>query len=170
MATISTNVAKEYIDAYDGFDMQAVGIGLQTGTYASPSYAKRKVQNLALGLISEIVYSGFFHDTNPKIIPLKFEPNFNTILAINLNYVPETYRRAILKFIIDSNQARIRDNQPILIDWHSLKRSVPVVQYITRRYKTTGIRIVEGNIPLSQWPDIIKGNNKWQNHYKVLQG
>lgn len=169
MATISTAINQDYLKAYDGYDQQAVGIGLQTGTYASSQYAKKKIQNLAIGLLSEIIYSGFEHDQKPMILPLMYEGPYNTILAYNLNYVPEQHRRAIMKFVLDSNAARIRANQSMIVDYHALKRAVPSSQYIVRRYKTIGIRVLETH-SLNEIPSSIKGTSRWQTHYRTLMG
>jgi predicted nuclease with RNAse H fold len=74
-----------------------------------------------------------------------------------------------MKFVLDSNAARIKSNQSMMIDWHGLRRAVPTVQYITRRYKAVGVNVVETH-PLNQVPDVIKGQSNWQNHYKTLKG
>lgn len=169
MATISTAISKDYLDAYDGYDHQQVGLGLQTGNYASPAYAKKKIKNLAIGLLSEISYAGFEHDNSPKIIPIAYESPYQTILGYNTNYVPLQIRQAIVKFILDSNAARIRSNQSMIVDYHALKRAVPISQYIIRRYKTVGINVIE-TFPLAELPNAIKGQSRWENHYRVLMG
>jgi|AntDeeMinimDraft_6_1070357.scaffolds.fasta_scaffold00692_2 hypothetical protein len=170
MATISTAINKDYLDAYDGYDQQQVGLGLiNPSIYATPQYQKKKIKNLAIGLLSDIRYAGFEYDPSPLILPLFFESPYQTILSLNLNYVPEKYRRAIMKFVLDSNAARIKSNQSMMIDWHGLRRAVPTVQYITRRYKAVGVNVVETH-PLNQVPDVIKGQSNWQNHYKTLKG
>lgn len=168
MAIISNNI-KDYAAAYDGYDRQAVGIGLQTGTYATPAYQDRKIQNLAIGLISSVVYSGMEHDPNPLIMPMFYESAYNTIMAYNLHYVPEPHRRAIVKYVLDSNAARIQNNQPMLVDYNSLKRAIPISQYIVRRYKTIGLRVID-TYQLVEFPDAIDGVNPWQEHYRTLMG
>lgn len=169
MALINTSL-KDYLDAYDGYDSHQVGIGLITpNIYATPSYQKTKIQNLAIGLISEITYSGSEHDRMPLIVPIVHESAYNTILAYNLHYVPEVYRRAIMRFILMSNDARIRNNQPLMIDYHALKRAVPVSQYIVRRYKLVGINVIETH-QLVRTPEVIAGSNRWDSHFKVLMG
>ncbi len=169
MATITTAISSDYLQAYDGYNQQKVGIGLQTGNYASPEYAKKKIQNLAIGLLSECVYSGFEVDPTPLMLPIAYEGAYNTILALNLHYVPESYRRAIMKFILDSNAARIRANQSMIVDWHALKRAIPIVQYITRRYKTIGIRVKE-TFALNDVPKAINQSSPYSNHYRTLMG
>lgn len=169
MATITTAISSDYLKAYDGYDRQKVGIGLQTGTYASSAYAKKKIQNLAIGLLSECAYSGFDVDPTPLILPIAYESAYNTILALNLHYVPQQYRRAIMKFILDSNAARIKSNQSMMVDWHALKRAIPIVQYITRRYKTIGIRVRE-TFALNDIPKAITQTSPYSNHYRNLMG
>lgn len=170
MATIRAGLGKEYLDAYDGYDSQKVGIGLmQPDVYKTPGYSKKKIQNLAIGLLSSISYSGFEHDRSPLIIPIAHESAYNTILAINLRYVPLTHRKAVMKFLLESNAARIKSNQPIMIDWHSLARTVPSIRYATRRYKQVGIRVVE-TYNLNEIPNAIKEKSSWENHYKLFEG
>lgn len=169
MAVISNAVDRDTLELYQGFDQQQVGLGLiNPDIYATPDYSKRKIQKLGIGILTEAVYSGFDHDPNPLMLPLTHEPAYNTILAYNLNYVPRNIRQAILKFVIDSNANRIRANQPILIDYQSLKRAIPASQYIIRRYKQVGIRPIE-SFSLVEWPEVIKRRSKWEGHYRKLK-
>lgn len=168
MALITQTVGDDYANMYNGYDSQAVGLGLiQPNIYATPSYQKKKISNLVIGGISRIVYAGMEHDPQPLVLSLFYEARYATILGLNLHYVPQKVRQAILKFVLDSNAARIRSNQPIMIDWHSLKRAVPYVQYITRRYKQVGIHVRE-TIPLVEWPEAIKDKSGWETHYRTL--
>ena len=165
MATIS-QFKQDWAEVYDGYDEREVGIGLSSpNIYASDEYAKKKTQELLIGGMAEIIYSGFDHDMNPLVLSMAYEPNYNTILALNLNYVPQNHRQAIIKFIFDSNRTRIKNNEPIIIDYHALKRSVPSVQGIVRRYKNVGIRVV-GNVPLVEWPKAITRQSRWTQMYK----
>lgn len=169
MATIRTGLGKEYLDAYDGYDSQQVGIGLmQPDVYKTPGYSKKKIQSLAIGLLSSIVYSGYEHDQNPLILPILHESQYNTILAINLRYIPLLHRKAVMKFILESNAARIKSNQSIMIDYHSLKKSVPSIQYAVRRYKQVGIRVNE-TYQLNEIPQAINKRSRWENHYKLYE-
>jgi hypothetical protein len=166
MATITTSIGKEYLDSYEGYDSKQVGIGLSNpNIYKTPGYDKKKIQSLAIGLLSEAVYSGFDHDPTPLVLPIKYESQYNTILALNLHYVPQKYRQAIMKFVLESNASRIRNNQSILVDYNSLKRAIPVAQFIIRRYKQTGLRVVE-TYQLNEIPNAIKGSSRFDNHYK----
>lgn len=168
MATITTAISSDYLSAYDGYDEQEVGLGLiSPNIYATPSYQSRKIENLAIGLISDIRYAGFEHDPQPLILPYAFESRYQTILCLNLHYVPEAYRRAIMKFILDSNKLRIMNNQSMMVDFQALKRAVPVAQYIVRRMKNVGIRVNE-TFPLSRIPEAISGTNRWQSHYRTI--
>ena len=163
MATIS----KKALDAYNGYDAQDVGIGLSNpNIYKTPDYEKKKIQTLAFGLVSESIYSGFDHDSSPLIVPFAHEAAYNTILAYNLHYCPQKYRQAIMKYILDSNAARIKANQPILVDYHAIKRAVPISQFIVRRYKQTGLRVVQ-TYPLNEIPNIITEPSRWEQHYKL---
>lgn len=166
MATITTSIGKEYLDSYEGYDSKEVGIGLSNpNIYKTPGYDKKKIQSLAIGLLSECVYSGFDHDPQPMILPIVHESQYNTILALNLHYVPQKYRQAIMKFVLESNASRIRNKQSIIVDYSSLKRAIPIVQFITRRYKQTGLRVIQ-TYQLNEIPEAIKGSGRFDNHYK----
>lgn len=169
MATLSSG-GKEYQIAYDGADLEEIGLGLITpNIYASPDYQKKKIKTLAIGLLSDVVYAGFEHDHMPLILPIVQEPRYGTILAYNLHYVPVEYRQAIMKYVIDSNRARIKSNLPIIIDYHSLKRAIPQSASIVRRYKQVGVGVVE-TYALEDIPEVIRKPSRWENHYKQLQG
>lgn len=178
MATVTTAINKEYLDAYDGFDQQKVGLGLATGVdqdgkstdtiYATPSYAKKKTQDLAIGLISEIVYSGFDVDYSPQILVMHYETPYNTILAYSLRYATPILRRAILKFVLDANRARIKSNLPILVDYYALKKAIPDSQYLVRRYKVVGIR-VKDTFKLNEWDRIARQKTPFDGYYKKFK-
>lgn len=169
MPLISSAVAQDYIDMYDGYDRQAVGLGMTNpNIYKSKSYAKKKVKKMLIGGISRITYAGWEHDREPLVMVLKYEPSYNTLLGFNLRYCPPQIRKGIMKFVLDSNAARIKDNLPILIDFDAMKRAVPDSQYIVRRYKVVGINVVE-TIHLNEWPDVMKEKSKWQGHYMLFK-
>jgi len=124
MPIITQNIGKDYLDMYSGYNSQRVGMGLiNPNIYSTPEYQKKKIQNIVIGGISDIVYSGMEHDTMPTILTIVHENSYNTILAYNLNYIPQQLRQAILKFVLDSNAARIKSNQPLIVDYHAIKKS-----------------------------------------------
>lgn len=172
MATVSQTITPDLIAMYTGYDQnrQAVGAGLiNPNIYATPEYQEKKINSVIIGGISKVVYSAFDTDPMPTVLVVGFEPAYQTILGINLRYIPQRTRQAILKFVIDSNQARIRANQPLVIDWRSLSRVVPDVQYITRRYKVVLLGVRE-TVPLVEWPNIITERSPYENHYQTLKG
>lgn len=165
MPLITQSVSRDYLDAYDGYDQQAVGLGLlDPNIYASPAYQKKKINNLAIGLISSISYGGAEHDPSPDVLVIGYEVAYNTVIGFSLRYATPKIRTAIMKFVLDSNAARIKGNQPIMIDYHSLKRAVPDCQYIVRRYKVVGISIKE-TYPLLEWPKLAKKTTPFDGFY-----
>lgn len=170
MAVISQAVTKDLLDMYDGYNMTKVGLGMQEpNIYATVPYQKKKIQNMVLGGISEIVYSGYDLDMRPVVLIMGFEPQYNTVIGLNLRYVPPMYRRKIMKYVLDANAARIKGNTPIIINYDSLKRLVPQVQGIVRRYKIIGIR-VEKTYQLNEWPEILRIKSPHESVYKQLRG
>ena len=166
---IIKNVGPELIQSYDGFDVTKVGAGSDPDMYATQAYAKKKIQTLLIGGLSKIIYSGFDHQPDPLFMPLYLEPQYNVVTGLNLAYVPIQARKKIVEFVLKSNAARIKSNAPMLTDWQALKRAVPLVQYITRRYKVTLIRVQE-TFPLMEWDKaIVDEGTKWQTHYKMIQ-
>lgn len=165
MTVVSQNVSKDVADLYTGFDQREVGIGLQSGTYASADYAKKKTDKLILGSLNNVMYIGFEYDKEPLALPFYVENAYNTVLSYNLHYVPISIRQAMLKYIIDTNIARIQSNQPLMVDYHSLKSAIPESAAIVRRYKVTGTRVLN-TIPLRDWPKAIQVRSGWENHYR----
>ncbi|MDA3807319.1 MAG: hypothetical protein PF440_05315 [Thiomicrorhabdus sp.] len=166
MPVITNSISNDLISSYDGFDSAKVGIGLSNpDIYKTKGYAKKKIQTLMLGSLSSVVYSGMEHDSSPLILSFAVESSYNTILAYNLHYIPKRYRIALLKYVLESNVARIKSNLPIIVDYHSIKKFLPASQAIVRRYKQTGLRVVE-TYPLTEWGDIIKESSRWENLYK----
>lgn len=169
MPLITQTVSQDYLDMYDGYDTTKVGAGLVTpDIYATPSYSKKKIRNLVIGGISEIVYSGYEHDQSPMVIPMQYEPRYNTIIGINLNYAPASVRKNILKYILEANAARIKGNQPLMINYDSLKRLVPQVRGMIRRYKVVLIRPVE-TYQLNEWPEVLKKRSRWEKMYRGMK-
>ena len=168
MTIVTQTVGKELADLYSGFTLQDVGIGT-TGTYSTPQYNKKKTDKLLIGGLSEILYQGFEHDVRPLALTMTHESAYNTVLAYNLHYLPLNVRQEIIKVVLQSNIARIQSNQPLIIDYYDLKRRVPESQYIVRRYKITGTRVLAA-IPLSDWDKAIRRKSGWENHWRVLKG
>lgn len=164
MTTLSPAVQKDVLDLYTGYDKQKVGIGLLSGAYATPEYEKKKIKTMMIGAITECVYSGMELDPKPAVLALGFEPRYNTIIGLNLNYIPPKIKRAVLKYILDANAARIASNQPLLINYDSLKRAVPQVTAIVRRYKNFGIRPIE-TYQLAEWPEFAKKRSRYETVY-----
>lgn len=164
-----TQSMQDWAQLYDGFDMQQVGIGLSNpNIYASANYAKLKQQELVLGGLATIFYAGFEHDREPLTLSMHYESQYNDVLAINLHYAPQPVRQAILKTLLASNIANLRQNLPLIADYRVLKNNVPAVEGMTRRYKVVGIRVV-GNIPIMDWSKAIRGPSRWQNMYRQHQ-
>lgn len=169
MATITTSLSNEYIEMYKGYGTQAVGLGTaDPNIYATDAYRKKKIKNLLIGGISKIRYSGIEHDPQPLVMTIGYEPAYATIIGFNLHYVPTVLREAIMKFVLDSNVARIKSNQPIMIDYRSLTLAIPQAKYIVRRYKAIGVHLEE-TIPLTEWPTVAKERSKWEGHYRLIQ-
>jgi hypothetical protein len=162
-----TATNRDWADMYDGFDMQKVGIGLSNpNIYATSDYARKKQQYLVLGGLADVVYSGFEHDIEPLILSMHYETQYNTVLALNLHYIPEKYRQAILKYVLAANYSNLKTNRPLIVDYYMLKHQIPAIEGIVRRYKVTGIRVV-GNVPIIDWAKAIKGVSRWQDMYRV---
>lgn len=167
MAVISQAIGKDLLDMYDGFDSTKVGIGMMNpNIYATQAYQKKKIQNMIIGGVSDVIYSGHEHDRFPKILTVAYEPQYNTVIGVNLNYLPPDYRKNVLKFILETNKARIKSNVPLVINFDSLRKIVPQVNGAIRRYKVVGIR-VNKTYQLNEWPEIVNESSKWQNHWKL---
>lgn len=166
MPTISQTISPDILAAYDNYDKEAVGAGLMTGMYASPQYQNKKIKSLGIGLVSQLrSYGGADHDPSPLIIPYYFSSAYGAVYSFNLHYAPEQVRRNIVKVILDMNAARIKANQPMMIDYHSVIRAVPEAQGMVRLYKMPLINLDE-TYPLVETPEAIKGHSRWQNHYR----
>jgi hypothetical protein len=169
---IIKSVGPELIQAYDGYDSAKVGAGLLTpDIYATPSYSKKKIKTILMGTLTEISYGGAEHDRTPLMLPFRVEGNYGTLMAFNLHYLPYNARKNLIKFVLESNVARIKSNLPILIDYSSLVRMIPQAKYVVRRYKQVliGLGADGGSIPLSEWDSAIKVKSKWENHWKDIK-
>jgi hypothetical protein len=167
LATINTSSGTEYAKAYDGYSgysTQAVGLGTVPGMYASPSYAARKTDTLLIGIPSKIQYAAFDVDPTPMAVPIQYISQYNMLLSINLRYAPSKIRQQIMSYILQSNDARIRSNQSIIIDWHGLARAVPSVRYMTRNYKTPGIRVIE-SYNLADLPQVLNQRSPFESQF-----
>lgn len=166
MAVVSASV-KDWAELYDGFDKQLIGIGLSNpNIYADDRYAKKKQGQIVLGGLASMVYSGFDHDPMPLALTFAYEPQYNTIMAFNLHYVPQIYRQAILKMVVDMNVNNIKKNKPIVVDYKKIVKKIPQAEAIIRRYKLTGIRVL-GNIPIAEWGKATKERSPFSNMYKA---
>ena len=147
-------------EIYDGFDQHTVGIGTGGEKYSSKKYKNKKQQTLLIGALSRIIYSGFEHDPRPLILSMAYEPAYNTIIGLNLNYAPVRTRNTIIKWVIKSNMLRIKKNKPIIVDYPALKKAVPKIGMYVRRYKASGIRVTE-NVPLKEWTQAVKSRGQF---------
>lgn len=165
MATVSQN-KQDFKALYTGFDSKDVGLGtIDPNIYATPSYQKKKVDKVLIGGLQEIVYAGMEHDRTPLVLVIGYEPAYNTIIGYNLNYITERYRKAIVQLVMKSNLARIRSQQPLIIDYNMIKRIIPDSTAIVRRYKTVGIKVLE-TYNLNEWDTAISGKSQWEQWFK----
>lgn len=172
MATVSPDPSAIYL-GYERGDLTDIGAGiLNPNIYATPQYAKKKVDSIppSGGLFTGI-YAGFDNDPNPTILTIKQEFQYNTILGINIRYMDSASRKAMFKIILDSNAARIESQSSLIVDWHMLARQMPnVIPYVTRRYKLQLTRINDrtdkGLVPLVEWPNMVDINSPYDGYYK----
>lgn len=176
MAIISKAVA-DYAKLYTGYKDNRAELGagmLHPSIYSTPEYTRTKFDNIIIGAISDCIYGSFITDPQPLILALGLEPQYNTIIGINLRYVPSQVRQAIMKFVMDSNQARIMSNQPLVVDWRLLARAFPdYIPYITRRYKQQLLRVNnqtgKGVVPLVEWPELINISSPFETQFAAKQ-
>lgn len=163
---VTSNNKKDWDQLYDGFDTKNVGAGvIDPSIYASDSYRKKKIKKIMIGGLNRIVYGGAEHDNNPLALTIYYNAKYGAILSYNLDYVPKKVRKAIIDFVIKTNIKRIKKGQPIIVDYKTLKKSIPVSTKIVRLYKIQLIRVVE-TYPLNSWGTAIQQKSSWQNHYK----
>ena len=173
MTTITSNFNKDVAAMYDGYkeNRQQVGLGLiNPNIYHSPEYQEKKINSIILGGISDCIYAGFDVDPQPLTMVFKFESAYNTVLGFNLRYIPPPIRKAFLKYVLDTNVARIQSNQPILVDYQSVARAIPEMKGTVRRYKIVGLRVNDatgmGTVPLVKWPELINLQSPFQSIYR----
>lgn len=163
---ITSKLRKDWEEVYKGFDTKEVGVGtIDPNIYSNENYRKLKTQKLLIGGINRIAYAGFEHDASPLILTMAYVPTYNVILSYNLHYVPHKIRKQMIEFVIKTNRNRIKNNQPIIVDYHTMKRAIPASSKIVRMYKVQAIRVIE-TFPLDAWGIAIKENSKWERHYK----
>lgn len=176
MALISTAM-KDYAELYKGYEENRTRIGaglLHPSIYKTPGYERTKLENIMLGSVTDCIYGSFITDPQPLVLALSLRADINCIMGLNLRYVPSEVRQQILKFVIDSNQARILANKPLMVDWRMLAKAFPsYVPYITRLYKQQLLRVNaqtgKGVVPLIEWPELAKISSPFEGHYKSQQ-
>lgn len=169
------NIPRAYIDAYDE-DPQSIqrkiqiGAGVQTdpSIYARDSYRKSKINSLAIGLVSSIVYSAYEHDPTPNILVLDHVPQYACVLGLNLRYLPPSKRKDIISFVLESNRQRIKTKQPMVVDYQTIKSAIPETQYIVRLYKQILIGLRK-TYTLSELPQVITESSPFQTHFAELK-
>ncbi len=59
MPIVSSSISQDYLDMYNGYDQQQVGLGvIEPNIYASKPYQKKKIKSVLIGGISRIIYAG----------------------------------------------------------------------------------------------------------------
>jgi len=171
MATITTDASQLY-RGYDG-NLVQIGAGiLNPNIYATPEYAATKVENInPSGALATCVYASFNTDPTPTILTLQHEVAYNTILGINIRYMDSPTRKALFKYILDSNAARIQSKASLIVSWDALNRQFPnVIPYVTRRYKLQLLRLNQqtdrGLVPLVEWPEMVDIDSPFEGFYK----
>jgi hypothetical protein len=166
MPIIKNMPDKELIDLYSGFDETMVGIGTANpDIYKTPGYSKKKIQSIYIGGMSKIRYIGYELDPQPTILVLGFEQNYQSLLCVQLRYMNQKLRKAVIDFVLKTNLARIKSNLPIMVDYESLKKVVPQIKNVIRRYKIVGIK-VEETVPLNEWYDVAKESSPFEYVWK----
>lgn len=165
MPNIIQGISKDILDSYEGYDEQKVGMGLiNPNAYASDAYQKKKIKSIALGGISECRYAGFENDPNPVILTMNYIPAYNVVIGLNLRYGTPRLRQAILKYVLDTNKARIKSNLPIMVDYYSLKKAIPDSRYLVRMYKVVGLSPVK-MFQLNEWPEVAAKKTPFDGFY-----
>ncbi|MCK4500753.1 hypothetical protein KAU11_09645 [Candidatus Babeliales bacterium] len=165
MATTS-NSNKDWESLYAGFDTKDVGAGtIDPSIYATDSYREKKVKKIMIGGINLINYGGWDFDPSPLAMTIYYNPTYGAVLSYNLHYVPKKVRKMMIDFVIKSNIKRIKANKPIIIDYNTMSKAIPVSKHIVRLYKIQLIRVIE-TYPLNSWGTAIDQSSKLSNHYK----
>lgn len=169
MANILNTLDRKTAELYNVDDVQAfINVGLGTADpniYHSKEYQRRQINHLLPGIVSRITYAGAFVDRMPLIIPIWHYNQYNAVLAYNIRYCTPTIRKAIFKYLYESNKSRIQNNQPMIVDYYSLKRAVKETEGIVRMYKQIGIGVIE-SFPISDTPTIINEPSPYQTIYR----
>lgn len=161
------SVWDDFYTKIDGVSSVKAGLAsLPLKVYASDDYQSKKKKSVVIGGLHRCVYAPFFVDFMPTILVMKAEPQYNTVLALNLRYIPPKLKTALLDYVLKSNAMRIRAKRPIIVDYGQLKRPFPWVSKIIRRYKLIALGIIE-NIPLIGWPSVAKESSKFSTIYKT---
>jgi hypothetical protein len=169
MPMITQNISKEYLDIYDGYDKQEVGLGLlNPNIYATKNYQKKKIKAIGIGMLSKISYGGAETDASPLVLPMAYEPQYSTILAYNMRYATPVLRRSIMKFILEANAVRIKSKLPIMVDYYAVKRAIPDSQFLVRRYKVVGVSVMEA-YQLNDWPILAAEKTPFDGYYKKFK-
>ncbi|MCK4500537.1 hypothetical protein KAU11_08560 [Candidatus Babeliales bacterium] len=167
---VTSKANKDWEQLYDGFDTKEVGAGtIDPNIYATDSYRQKKVKKIMIGGLNRIVYGGAEHDNNPLALTIYYKATYGAVLSYNLDYVPKKVRKMIIDFVIKSNIKRIQKGQPIIVDYYTLKKAIPVSTKIVRLYKIQLIRVID-TFPLNSWGTAINQKSSWQNHYKKQSG
>lgn len=167
MAVVSNSI-KDFAAIYQGFPTKDVGLGtIEPNIYATKSYQKKKIDKILIGGLQSIKYAAFEHDPEPLILALKYEPQYNTIIAWNLHYLPVDMRKAVLEIFLRSNEMRIRQRQPLLVDdalIDQLNSRVKGLKNCIRRYKVAGIKVLN-QYTLLEWETAVEVKGRWSNWY-----
>lgn len=165
MAVVSSRKS-DFKDMYTGFTTQDVGLGtIDPNAYASQAYRKKKIDKILIGTLNRIIYAGFEHDKEPLVLVMAYEPRYNTIIGYNMHYLPEKFRKAILDLVLKSNLARIKKNNPLIVNYTMIKKAVPASLGAIRRYKVVGVKVVD-QYKIVEWNDVIQEKSKWSGMYK----
>lgn len=167
MAKVLTHPSdfKKYV--YGETDTMKVGVGTDEKNYSNKAYAKKKTTDIMMGTINRLSYLGYELDKEPLVLVSWYNPAYNVIEGVNINYLPVAIRRNLVKYVKKTNALRIKAGKPLLIDYHDLKKAIPEIQGAWRRYKviaTKGEQIVR----LDEWESVLTESTKYKNHYKFI--
>ena len=157
MAVIRGGIDKKYLELYKGFGEQEAGPGTNPDIFASQAFARRKIQTLYIGGLSSFIYAGAFVDDKPLGLIFRHEPQFNTVLGFNLNYLPIKLRKDVLRFVLESNQNRIKSQQQIIVSFDAVSRAVPEARNVVRRYKLQLMNVRETH-PLVDFGEVVENS------------
>ena len=166
MAQIS-GINQEYLKVYDNFEPQEVGLAaINPNIYATERYREKKIDKILIGSLSSIMYTQFEHDPRPLIYVIEYEPEYKTILAVNLHYIPMRYRKRFLQVLLRYNKSNIKQKRPLEFDYRRIIRAVPPVYGAIRRYKIFGVRLLQG-YKMNKWINVVSNSSlRFQNLYR----